>query len=85
MGFAGYEDIPDFAGRLPECPMCGSEMGYSYIRSEFKCPDCGYLMDQDDWDYEAEEDVDEMNIPFGCIACGGPYPKCMSSCKMYDD
>ena len=24
-------------------------------------------------------------IPSGCRACGGPYPKCKASCKLYDD
>lgn len=23
--------------------------------------------------------------PEGCIACGGPYPYCKSSCKVFDD
>lgn len=25
------------------------------------------------------------HIPFGCRACGGPYPMCKSSCPMFDD
>lgn len=27
---------------------------------------------------------DKNDIPEGCDACGGPYPDCISSCKMYD-
>lgn len=77
-----YRDIPDFAGYLPECPRCGSSMGYSYLRSEFKCPECGFLMDQQDWDYDREDG--EMEVPFGCVTCGGPYPDCKTSCKMFD-
>ena len=23
--------------------------------------------------------------PAGCMACGGPYPDCKISCKMFDD
>lgn len=23
--------------------------------------------------------------PAGCRACGGPYPYCKASCKMFDD
>ena len=23
-------------------------------------------------------------VPKGCVACGGPYPDCKSSCKMFD-
>ena len=25
------------------------------------------------------------NIPEGCAACGGPYPDCTTSCKIFDD
>ena len=25
------------------------------------------------------------HIPYGCRACGGPYPMCKSSCPMFDD
>lgn len=28
--------------------------------------------------------VDDMP-PAGCKACGGPYPYCKVSCKMFDD
>lgn len=24
-------------------------------------------------------------VPFGCAACGGPYPHCKTACPMYDD
>lgn len=27
---------------------------------------------------------DELYIPEGCEACGGPYPDCKASCKMYE-
>ena len=50
------------------------------------CPNCGEEVDEMDykyeWEDEDEEDWDE--IPKGCAACGGPYPKCMSSCKLFD-
>lgn len=26
-----------------------------------------------------------LNIPSGCRACGGPYPQCKISCKLFDD
>lgn len=48
----GYDNVPDYSGCCPDCPVCGETMGYSYIRSEFKCPECGHIMDEDDWDYE---------------------------------
>lgn len=25
------------------------------------------------------------DIPECCIACGGPYPSCRNSCKIFDD
>lgn len=80
-----YTSIPDYSGYCPDCPECGTTMGYSYIKSEFKCPNCGYLMDEMDWDYECEDTNDPNNPPFGCAACGGPYPDCKSSCNMFDD
>lgn len=75
-----YNDIPDYSGFCPDCPMCGSTMGYSYAKEEFKCPNCGYTMDELDW---ARDDSDD--ILFGCQACGGPYPDCRESCSMYSD
>ena len=46
-------------------------------------PDCGtvYLVD----DYYYGDEPPELDIPEGCAACGGPYPDCMTSCKMFDD
>lgn len=76
-----YNDIPDYSGCCPDCPECGTTMRYSYSKSEFKCFNCGYVMDEGDWDYES----DDEDIPFACKTCGGPYPKCMTSCKMFDD
>lgn len=52
-----------------------------------------------DYEYEEEDTMelvqdergDEYLIPrgdmppAGCRACGGPYPHCKASCKMYDD
>lgn len=35
-------------------------------------------------DDEGNED-NEDNIPEGCLACGGPYPSCKTSCPLFDD
>ena len=84
MGFSrdddDYNDIPDYSGYCPPCPNCGEIMGYSYVLSEFKCPECGFIMDENDWERD-----DEGDIPWGCLNCGGPYPQCITSCKLYDD
>lgn len=37
----------------------------------------------DEWLYSDEDDEDSM--PFGCRACGGPYPNCKDACPMFDD
>lgn len=41
-----------------------------------------------EYEYERDEDVDERGDdipPAGCRACGGPYPNCKLSCKLFDD
>ena len=59
------------------CIKCGSEM-VRKNSDEMECPKCGHMCILDT--------VPSKNdIPEGCIACGGPYPSCMTSCKMFDD
>lgn len=31
------------------------------------------------------EDADGDDMPSCCRACGGPYPDCMDSCKIFED
>ena len=56
------------------------------------CTKCGYSVDIDD--YGCENDYNEyystpqneiLAMPECCRACGGPYPSCMTSCKIFDD
>lgn len=77
----GFNSVPDYSGYCPDCPECFETMRYNALTGEFKCPGCGYIMDEYDWDYEADED----EVPFGCRTCGGPYPDCKTSCKLFDD
>ena len=59
------------------------------------CTSCGYsieISDYDDWKREKEmeefkEDEDDVysTMPECCVACGGPYPSCTTSCKIFDD
>ena len=28
---------------------------------------------------------DSDDVPEGCAACGGPYPRCCDSCPLFDD
>ena len=44
------------------------------------CASCGYMVNHDEY-YEENND----DIPYGCAACGGPYPQCKTSCKLFDD
>lgn len=74
------------------CPWCRSELLLNYRYNIAECNGCGssyklFWNDaEQDWDIEVEysdKDTDEM--PECCIACGGPYPDCMTSCKIFDD
>jgi len=79
-----YNDVPDYSGYCPACPKCGVTMGYSLMKLEFKCPSCGHIMDEMDWDYDFDYD-DPDNPPYGCEACGGPWPHCKASCNLFDE
>ena len=70
------------------CNECGAVMEHvdgGLEPDTYVCPDpdCGtvYLVD----DYYYGDEPPELEIPEGCAACGGPYPDCMTSCKMFDD
>jgi hypothetical protein len=78
-----YNDIPDYAGYCPECPICETIMKFSYCKAEFKCFECGHTMNECDWEDIVGED--ESEPPYVCIVCGGPYPQCQTSCKIFDD
>ena len=43
------------------------------------------ISDFTDEDDEVDDDYIEDDIPFVCKTCGGPYPSCETSCKMFDD
>lgn len=65
----------------------------------YTCPSCGWEIDEMDYEYEDGDEMDlvlderggECLIykadmpPAGCRACGGPYPYCKPSCRMFDD
>lgn len=48
-----------------------------------------------EYEYEDDEEVEWTSSvhksyggdipPAGCRACGGPYPHCKTSCKLFDD
>lgn len=83
------------------CFKCGSEMNVADENYLLVCSGCGTSFYLDDWDfeyeqweeqqeiesgfYDDEEDDDELDEPECCRACGGPWPDCESSCKIFDD
>lgn len=68
---------PDYDHEEIDCPQCGSYMRYMEASNEYVCSKCGFYIDCDD--------MEDSDIPEGCAACGGPYPQCTSSCKLFDD
>lgn len=80
-------ELMDYLNRgFAICNRCGAVMD----RKEdprggcdiYACPSCG-------WEIDERGDSclvfrDDMP-PAGCRACGGPYPHCKASCKMFDD
>lgn len=80
------------------CNKCGAIMdrkdGSRGENDIYACPSCGWKVDVMDYEYEdGEEEWTEEVLkayegdvpPAGCRACGGPYPQCKTSCKMFDD
>lgn len=80
------------------CNRCGAVMNtktVSAVQENYICPACGWEIDSMDYEYEDEETKEwSLNVlsafgkdipPAGCMACGGPYPYCKSSCKLFDD
>ncbi len=60
----------------------------------YVCPSCKWEIDEMDYVYQDDEEEwtpEALNAfegdvpPAGCRACGGPYPQCKSSCKLFDD
>lgn len=76
------------------CNKCGAVMDikepYDYI-----CPGCGWEADGMEYEYDYGEErewspnmldmLGEDIPPECCMACGGPYPDCKLSCKLFDE
>jgi predicted RNA-binding Zn-ribbon protein involved in translation (DUF1610 family) len=81
------------------CNKCGAIMdrkeGPNGRDDIYACPSCGWKVDVMDYEYEEDEEeewteeilkaYDGDVPPAGCRACGGPYPQCKTSCKLFDD
>lgn len=68
--------------RRKKCPECGSYMNSSY-EAFWDCDSCGELVAKPGYSFDVDEEEDEL--PEACAACGGPYPSCTTSCKLFDD
>ncbi|MFI3115315.1 MAG: hypothetical protein R3Y12_04145 [Clostridia bacterium] len=56
------------------CPFCQSNVSEEKIYSKLNYEnETNHLLFEDD------------TIPRGCGDCGGPWPNCISSCKIYND
>lgn len=71
------------------CNKCRKRMVFEDDeRSILVCLSCGESITLDEylgWDRYDVISEPECNIPEGCLACGGPYPECTTSCKLFDD
>ena len=62
-----------------KCPYCGGEMKENGDFGELlECIECGTSIN-------AKDALDEDEMPPYCKTCGGPYPSCKISCKLFDD
>lgn len=76
------------------CNRCGARMAARVKPGYFVCPNCGSEEDQAEYEYEPFHNDPWSEVsrsafhndipPEGCRACGGPYPKCVDSCKLFD-
>lgn len=71
------------------CKECGGRM--KPVDDVLICTVCGYWVEAEDYGFENEYDEyfssinSPIDVPEGCVACGGPYPHCQTSCKLFDD
>ena len=69
------------------CPYCNRRVEYTNIG--WVCEWCGENLKDDE---VTDEPLGDVEYPLGsedkpdcCIACGGPYPSCKTSCSIFDD
>lgn len=75
------------------CTHCGALM--NTVGDSFECPNCGKSIRVKGYEYDEPDDVEwssaitnmyDGDTPgAGCMACGGPYPNCKTSCSIFDD
>jgi len=82
-----------------KCVACKIYMDYEagptgVVDGSWVCPECGISvkehsaytqLERENEEFLTRSDLTEDDMPEGCGACGGPWPNCTSSCKMFDD
>lgn len=69
------------------CKSCGQYMDYQ--DGKWICPSCGTKV-KEQTAYNKLEKENEKGVnaffdePDACLICGGPWPDCQTSCKLYD-
>ena len=79
-------DEPEYYPGWLKCPKCNWPMAYygnGLSDDYFECIICGKKIFTDELSDDDYPETDEK--PKCCEACGGPYPSCMTSCKVFDD
>ena len=71
-----------------KCPTCGCKM--TKYETFWDCPECGEFIMNPYYEKIEKQNREWMekysdDIPEGCVACGGPYPNCKSSCSIFDE
>lgn len=78
------------------CNVCGAVMCLSADEENYICPSCNGTANRAEYEYDYGDeelewspnmlDMFRDDIPCGyCLICGGPYPNCKTSCKLFDD
>lgn len=89
----GYSNIEDM---YVYCVECGQYMRYeegdkNNCYGTYICPSCKKKTREQTLFNKLEKEEMRMTnfggieMPEGCAACGGPYPNCTTSCKLFDD
>ena len=85
------EIIDAYLYERPACD-CGTGMLPIGDTDNFHCPSCGAMWDLHEYLYRGPFSkilgpfYTDDYIPEGCEACGNPaYPKCKTSCNLFDD
>jgi hypothetical protein len=78
---AEYEKLASTDNLDWTCPKCGADGWLSWCEETKE----SVVILARERTYEEIYTDPDANTPACCIACGGPYPDCLTSCKIFDD